>query len=126
MFWRDVVVGSSKGKTMAWIRTAGTRSRASREPRLSRRRVLSGTLGAAGMAALGQGARGAWSAAGPQATPLAMVTGAPLVEPPLLRSADGRLELTLEASFGPATMGGQPVTTYHYNGMVPGPTLRLK
>jgi FtsP/CotA-like multicopper oxidase with cupredoxin domain len=55
-----------------------------------------------------------------------MPTGAPLTEPPVLHSADGRLDLTLEASFGPATIGGQEVTTYNYNGTLPGPTLRLK
>jgi FtsP/CotA-like multicopper oxidase with cupredoxin domain len=90
--------------------------------RLTRRGVLSGAVGAAGLAALGRGVR----SAAQQATPFAPATGAPLVEPPALRSVDGRLDLTLESSFGPATMGGQQVTTYNYNGMVPGPTLRLK
>lgn len=103
-----------------------TRSRLANRQRLSRRHVLSGTLGAAGLAALGQGSQGAWSAALRQATPVAMVTGEELVQPPVLQSEDGRLQVSLAATHGPATMGGQPVTTYTYNGQIPGPTLRLK
>ena len=83
-------------------------------------------MGAAGLAALGMGARSTRSAPGQQATPLTGVTGAPLTEPDVLRSTDGRLELSLEARYGPATLGGREVTTYSYNGMIPGPTLRLR
>jgi hypothetical protein len=35
------------------------------------------------------------------------------------------LDVTLEARFGPAMMGGRAVTTYTFNGHAPGPTLRL-
>ena len=87
--------------------------------------MLGGAAGAAGLAALGQGARGAWSAAR-QATPVALETGVSFVEPPVLRSVDGRLDVALEANFGPAILGGREVTTFTYNGMLPGPTLRLK
>ena len=104
-----------------------TRSRATNRRRLTRRRILSGTLGAAGLAALGQGSQGAWSAALRQAaTPVAMTMGEELAEPPLLRSADGHLQVALAATYGPATMASQVVTTYTYNGMTPGPTLRMK
>src|SRR4051794_9879841 len=104
-----------------------TRSRATNRQRISRRQVLSGTLAAAGVAALGQGSQGAWSAALRQAaTPVAMTTGEELIQPQVHQSADGRLHVSLTAGFGPATMGGQEVTTYSYNGEVPGPTLRMK
>ncbi len=83
-------------------------------------------MGLAGLAALGQGVRSTRSAPIQQATSVTGVTGAPLTEPPVLRSTDGRLELALEAQYGPATLGGRPVTTYNYNGMIPGPTLRLR
>ncbi len=61
-----------------------------------------------------------------EATPLPALAGQPLAEPPVLHSADGRLELALEAQYGPATMGGREVMTYSYNGMVPGPMLRMR
>jgi FtsP/CotA-like multicopper oxidase with cupredoxin domain len=48
------------------------------------------------------------------------------VEPPVLHSVDGRLDVALKAGFGPAQMGGRSVTTYNFNGQVPGPTLRLQ
>src|SRR3954468_1238091 len=95
-----------------------TFSRLARGQRVTRRHVLSGTLGAAGLAALGQGSQGAWSAALRQATPVAMTTGEELVQPPVLRSADGHLQVELAATHGPATMGGLNVTTYSYNGMI--------
>ena len=99
---------------------------ADRAQRLSRRRLLAGAATTAGVAALGQAARGAGSALARQASPVAVQTGAALVEPRVLRSVDGRLDVALEASFSPVTMGGRTVTTYNFNGEVPGPTLRLR
>ena len=52
-------------------------------------------------------------------------SGRLLAEPPVLRSADGRLDVTLEAQFGPAVMGGRAVITYTFNGHAPGPTMSL-
>lgn len=101
-------------------------SPASRRHQLSRRRMLGGTLATAGLAALGQGARGVGSAPIGHASPGPASVGAELVEPAVLRSAAGRLDLTLDAGFGPAMMGGRAVTTYNFNGEVPGPTLRLR
>jgi FtsP/CotA-like multicopper oxidase with cupredoxin domain len=92
----------------------------------SRRRLVGGAAGVAGLAALGRGGGGAWSAARQEATPGASAPGASLAEPPVLRSADGRLDVSLEAGYGPAMVGGRAVTTYAYNGQVPGPTLRLR
>lgn len=83
-------------------------------------------MGAAGLAALGLGVRSTRSAPHQQATPVAGVTGAPLTEPQVLKSTDGRLALALEAQYGPAILGGREVTTYSYNGVIPGPTLRLR
>ncbi len=94
--------------------------------RLSRRRMLGGTLATVGLAALSQGAREAGSSPTRQASPVAAAVGAEFAEPPVLRSSDGRLDVTLEASFGPATMGGRAVSTYNFSGEVPGPTLRLR
>jgi FtsP/CotA-like multicopper oxidase with cupredoxin domain len=99
---------------------------AKRADRLSRRRILGGAMATAGLAALGHGSGRAWSAARQPGQPVSAPTGAPLVEPPVLRSADGRLDVALEARYGPAAMGGRTVTTYNFNGAVPGPTLRLQ
>jgi FtsP/CotA-like multicopper oxidase with cupredoxin domain len=99
---------------------------ATRAQRLSRRRLLAGAATTAGVAALSQGARGVRSTPARQATPVTVSSGSPLAEPPVLRSEAGRLDVALEAYFGPATMGGRQVTTYAYNGRVPGPTLRLR
>jgi suppressor of ftsI len=99
---------------------------ADRAGRLSRRRLLAGAATTAGLAALGQGARGVGSAPAQQSPSVAVPPGAALMEPPVLRSVDGRLDVALEAQFGPAMMGGRAVTTYNFNGQVPGPTLRLQ
>src|SRR5215213_6625531 len=93
---------------------------------LSRRRMLGGAVATAGLATLSQGVRTVGSAPTRQASPVSGVVGETLVEPPVLRSADGRLDVALEAQFGPAMIGGRAVTTYTYNGQAPGPTLRLQ
>jgi FtsP/CotA-like multicopper oxidase with cupredoxin domain len=107
-------------------RASAGRRPASGLTRLSRRRVLGGVIGAAGFGMVAGGGRSAWSAAGQTATPTPFATGEPFAEPPVLRSADGRLDVALEARYGPATTAGRDVTTYSYNGHVPGPTLRLR
>jgi suppressor of ftsI len=118
-------VALSLPESSARSSAARASARATRSPRLSRRHLLAGTAGAAGLAALGGGARNAWSAA-QTATPVGTPGGAEFVEPPVLRSVDGRLDVALEATYGPSAMGGQTITTYSYNGSVPGPTLRLR
>src|SRR5829696_3729641 len=99
---------------------------AGRAHRLSRRRMLGSAVATAGLAALSQGARTVRSAPTRQTSPGSGVVGATLVEPPVLRSADGHLDVALEAQFGPAMIGGRAITTYTYNGHAPGPTLRLQ
>jgi FtsP/CotA-like multicopper oxidase with cupredoxin domain len=49
-----------------------------------------------------------------------------LREPSELRSANGRLQLRLDAAPGPVQIGGRSATALSFNGGIPGPTLRLK
>jgi len=49
-----------------------------------------------------------------------------LVEPQILRSKAGLLDMTLTASIISATVGGKQVKLLAYNGSVPGPTLWLR
>jgi len=94
---------------------------------ISRRDAL--LLGGLGTAATVAGGAGLWwSLASPQ-----QPTGGPfpalgsaLRSPPELRSADGRLQLTLDAAPGEVELGGRPAGVLSYNGTVPGPTLRLR
>jgi FtsP/CotA-like multicopper oxidase with cupredoxin domain len=93
---------------------------------LSRRDALIlGGLGAAGTAA---GVAGLWWTLSSTAGPLG---GTGLVQPselrnaPELRSAGGRLQLTLEAARGELEVGGRRALPFLYNGGLPGPTLRV-
>jgi suppressor of ftsI len=92
----------------------------------TRRHLLAGAAGLGGSTLLTAGGRRVVSAQQQPATPVSAETGATLVEPSVLSSANGRLDVTLEAQFGPAVMGGRAVTTYTFNGHAPGPTLRLR
>jgi FtsP/CotA-like multicopper oxidase with cupredoxin domain len=91
----------------------------------TRRHLLGSVAGLGGSTLLTAGGRRVVSAQQQPATPVSAEVGATLVEPPVLRSADGRLDVTLKAQFGPAVMGGRAVTTYTFNGHAPGPTMRL-
>jgi len=91
---------------------------------ISRRDAL--LLGGLGTAATVAGGAGLWwSLASPQ-----QPTGGPfpaqgsaLRSPPELRSADGTLQLTLDAAPGEVELGGRPAGVLSYNGTVPGPTI---
>lgn len=61
----------------------------------------------------------------PPTPPFNGITGQPLIEPEVRSSTGGVLETTLEAKLGPATVAGQTVTSFVYEGSFPGPTLRL-
>jgi hypothetical protein len=65
-----------------------------------------------------------------EATPAAMtptfLEGEDLREPEVRESVDGILDVTLTAQLGPATVAGQQVTAWAYDGMVPAPTLKFK
>lgn len=76
----------------------------------SRRRVLGLVAGAAGVL-LGPAAGGT------------VATGEPLREPPVLRSRDGLLDVTLRAAPTTATVGGATWHVLGYEGGFPGPTL---
>ena len=52
--------------------------------------------------------------------------GDEVVEPDVLSSAEGLLDVTLTAAVGPVALAGQRVQALSYNGSVPGPTLRLR
>src|SRR5687768_4871909 len=118
--------GSLMSNASTSRRPSASRRPAAAPTRFSRRRVLGGAIGAAGVGMMAGGGRSAWSAAQQPATPPSFATGERFAEPAVLRSADGRLDVALEARWGPATIAGRNVTTYSYNGEVPGPTLRLR
>jgi FtsP/CotA-like multicopper oxidase with cupredoxin domain len=48
------------------------------------------------------------------------------VEPAVRRSRNGLLETTMEARVAPVQVAGQPVSAVVYEGMYPGPTLRVR
>ncbi|TFC71683.1 multicopper oxidase family protein [Cryobacterium sp. TMT1-62] len=96
---------------------------------LSRRSAL--TLGGLGLASTVAGGAGLlWSqqTASPSATSsgFGAPSGDPLVQPPELRSADGRLKVRLDAAPGDVKISGRGATVLSYNGGVPGPTLRVQ
>ncbi|WP_411720165.1 multicopper oxidase family protein [Mycetocola sp.] len=90
---------------------------------ISRRGAL--TLGGLGLVGIAVGGVGLlWSSSSARtAQPLA---GEKLREPPELRSANGRLQLRLDAAQGTVEIGGRSATAWSFNRGIPGPTLRLK
>ena len=92
---------------------------------ISRRDAL--LLGGLGTAATVAGGAGLWWSLASTQQPVGgtlPAQGSGLRSPPELRSADGRLQLTLDAAPGQAELGGRPAGALCYNGTVPGPTLR--
>jgi FtsP/CotA-like multicopper oxidase with cupredoxin domain len=87
---------------------------------LTRRRVIAGALGAAGAASLSAGLTRLDNiqmvAQGEEIDPVQFV------EPPVCRSVDGVLETILIAQESPSNVAD---STMNFNGVVPGPTLRL-
>ncbi len=53
------------------------------------------------------------------------ITGQPLVEPPVLKSRNGRLAVTIDARTSIVSIGGRKVATWAYDAMTPGPTLEV-
>ncbi|WP_144672157.1 multicopper oxidase family protein [Arthrobacter sp. U41] len=101
---------------------------------ISRRNAL--IAGGLGTAATVAGGAGLWwslnstqqpnGAGGGNRGGAAPVQGAGLHGPAELRSADGRLQLTLDTAPGRVELGGRQTRALCYNGTVPGPTLRLR
>ena len=88
---------------------------------ISRRRALQ--LGSLGLASTIIGGTGLVRAVDARFDPVA---GAAAVEPLLLPSAAGELQVRLEAAEGTVKVAGREATTLGYNGGVPGPTLQLR
>jgi FtsP/CotA-like multicopper oxidase with cupredoxin domain len=90
---------------------------------ISRRGAL--TLGGLGLAGTLVGGAGLlWTSS--SADTAQPQPGKELAEPPELRSADGRLQLRLDAAVGTVQIGGRSASALSFNGGIPGPTLRLK
>src|SRR4051812_14402097 len=100
----------------------------------SRRRVLSTGLGlVAAMLGIGR----AWSAAespvhgtmpaGTVVQPPALpAESAPLVDPEIRQSVNGQLATTLRIRYGYQNIGGYKLHVRTYDGLTPGPTLRVR
>jgi hypothetical protein len=90
------------------------------QPISRRKALLLGGLGVAGAVAGGAGL--IWTLTSPPAT----VSGGELNQPPEERSADGRLQVRLEAAPGQIPLAGRQAAALGYNGGIPGPTLRIR
>lgn len=88
---------------------------------ISRRRAIQ--LGGLGFAATVLGGVGLAATAGFGFSP---ASGTDLVEPQVLHSSGGLLQVRLEATEQPVPLAGGEATVLAYNGGVPGPTLRLQ
>ena len=88
---------------------------------INRRRALQ--LGGLGLLSVAVGGTGLALGGGSRLDP---EVGGEMAEPETLRSADGALQVRLEAVAGPVLIAGREATAYGYNGGVPGPTLRLR
>lgn len=89
---------------------------------VSRRTAL--TMGGLGLATTVIGGTGLWrelTTPGAPGDP-----GGELVEPEVLASGGGRLDVQLQARVDTHEVAGRSATTMGYNGGVPGPTLRLR
>jgi FtsP/CotA-like multicopper oxidase with cupredoxin domain len=90
---------------------------------ISRRGAL--TLGGLGLAGTVVGGAGLlWTSS--SADTAQPQPGKELAEPSELRSANGRLQLRLDAALGTVQVGGRSASALSFNGGIPGPTLRLK
>ncbi|WP_422759295.1 multicopper oxidase family protein [Paenarthrobacter sp. C1] len=88
---------------------------------VSRRQAL--LLGGFGMAATAAGSAGlVWTLTSREHP----VTGRELTQPPEERSANGQLQVRLEAAPGQMLLAGQQAAALGYNGSIPGPTLRVR
>lgn len=82
------------------------------------------TMGGIGLVSTAFGGTGLWREF--STSRLDPVVGARFIEPDVLRSEGGRLEVRLEAAMGTHRVAGRQARTMGFNGGVPGPTLRLR
>src|SRR5438045_6485688 len=61
-----------------------------------------------------------------QITPQITSNYAPFVEPKVVKSEGGVLNLTLNLAVAPNTVAGRVIRTANYNASIPGPTLRVR
>ena len=90
------------------------------QPISRRQALLLGGLGIAGTAAGGAGLIWTLTSREPP------VTGSRLTQPPEERSANGQLQVRLEAAPGQILLAGRQAAALGYNGGIPGPTLRVR
>jgi FtsP/CotA-like multicopper oxidase with cupredoxin domain len=91
---------------------------------VSRRTALG--LGALGVATAVVGAAGVITVTRPWRSGLEPAAGVALREPPVVRSENGLLEVTLTAAPGEHEVAGVQARTLGYNGGLPGPTLVVR
>lgn len=89
---------------------------------VTRRTALA--MGGLGLAGTVIGGTGLWREVTTPGTP--GQPGGELVEPEVLTSSAGRLEVAMQARLGTHEVAGRQARTMGYNGGVPGPTLRLR
>ena len=92
---------------------------------MRRRRFLSASAMSAGAVLLTQCSRTSSQSELPNATESAQLSN-PATSPQIYTSADGLLELDLEAGYQTIDLNGQPATLMTYNGQMPGPRLEAK
>ena len=90
------------------------------QPISRRHALLLGGLGVAGTVAGGAGLF--WTLISPPVR----VSGGELTQPREVRSADGQLQVRLEAAPGQILLAGRQAAALGYEGSIPGPTLRLR
>jgi FtsP/CotA-like multicopper oxidase with cupredoxin domain len=90
---------------------------------LSRRNAL--RLAGLGAVTTAAGAVGAWRTTGDPGGQTAGVSGGALVEPRVLTSSGGRLDVDLVADRG-VRIAGRDTEAFGYNGSSPGPTIRVR
>jgi FtsP/CotA-like multicopper oxidase with cupredoxin domain len=117
--------------------TGGSEGRGATEPRkstLSRRRLLHGGVGLGSLLVLPRRAvaadahdhRGMSAAAGLVPDKAVPPMDQPLMEPEVRRSANGVLQTSINCHYTYKDVGGVRLYIRSYDGMVPGPTLRMK
>ncbi|MBC7590074.1 MAG: multicopper oxidase family protein [Salinibacterium sp.] len=94
------------------------------EPITRRSALTLGGVGAAFVIAGGAGLVSVWSTRSEPLSPA--TTGTELLQPALIRSTAGLLEVTLTAAPSAVVIGGTTVNAVTYNGSLPGPTLVVR